>query len=806
MTSESPPPPRADAFLQNDTFRLEWEEAIRLGRRQPEAGGGGLEGGNGGDNIGAEVSEPLRLLRLRAATSADVDTEDDKGADCPQAVNGMGRCGSKFCTSDACVVASILHSDDSADGGLSADADVLDSSEDESASAASASPAVAAAASDSSDFRKFCLGVQSAAMEGHEQRSFAYVYADTVMPHALKKRKWMYGGADYYDSCKDVPGGPRSLDEICNVGKVFLDDLFGPRIPGGLRRHHRTLALLERGLVTHHDYAGRQGFEVALKLVSVDLAFNGLSVPWLCYWRTSETCRRSRLSLENGTLQPEHSFAALEDIHMRPEDIEYCNVRRPSDIADRWAWIEYIENHQKYMDTNAADIFCSGQRSSKCQRHPGKQCPVRWEDSRPLPERALTLGCGGPHCLPWTRGGSRLGVAHPAQEQYNIFIAEHSSGKFDLSLVEEAEDMPPEHYTVRMRPRYKCVYATFGPEDLGLPYCRKRFMGAGLNLDSLIWVGPNTEDITAHFLMYFKKMAMLDASVYVGLDKAGTEECHRQYAKRRKVEGAVGAGGVGSLAEILPQYAQDNLEECKRLRSIGAKVGVMNGVAADISQNPCKRHRAGPFLPTLQKSSIPVCLADKCGPIEHMYSCSELSFAHGWPVTDAAPLRYRTALNYDLAREKLAHQTRLLGDGMSLHAVQAWCLYIFAHTIRRDTVERMVPPLTIARPQQGSPMHESEYNYIMQCRVAARADARARGKMEGSISSASSAVGPQSAQQQLFQQRRAHASASARANDDEPQQQEAEPEAEDSVGCGGDDEAKESFEFCADGERGDGDY
>jgi hypothetical protein len=66
----------------------------------------------------------------------------------------------------------------------------------------------------------------------------------------------------------------------------------------------------------------------------------------------------------------------------------------------------------------------------------------------------------------------------------------------------------------------------------------------------------------------------------------------------------------------------------------------------------------------------------------------------------------------------------------------------------------------------------------------------------------SSAVGPQSAEQQLFQQRRAQAYASARANDDE--QQEAEPEGE--VGCGGDDEAKESFEFCADGERGDGDY
>ena len=39
-------------------------------------------------------------------------------------------------------------------------------------------------------------------------------------------------------------------------------------------------------------------------------------------------------------------------------------------------------------------------------------------------------------------------------------------------------------------------------------------------------------------------------------------------------------------------------------RKAGKKTGPLGGCSADCSQNPKKRHRAGPFVPSLQKSSM----------------------------------------------------------------------------------------------------------------------------------------------------------------------------------------------------------
>ncbi len=43
-----------------------------------------------------------------------------------------------------------------------------------------------------------------------------------------------------------------------------------------------------------------------------------------------------------------------------------------------------------------------------------------------------------------------------------------------------------------------------------------------------------------------------------------------------------------------------------------------------------------------------------------------------------------------------AEQRSLSGNGMVLPQVAAWWLYIFSHTVRRELLERMAPPMPSA--------------------------------------------------------------------------------------------------------------
>ena len=57
-------------------------------------------------------------------------------------------------------------------------------------------------------------------------------------------------------------------------------------------------------------------------------------------------------------------------------------------------------------------------------------------------------------------------------------LADHASGIYDVTFLEEAVDMPPEHYLESMRPQHKCIYAEFGLEFLCVPAQRLRFNAA----------------------------------------------------------------------------------------------------------------------------------------------------------------------------------------------------------------------------------------------------------------------------------------------------------------------------------------
>ena len=148
------------------------------------------------------------------------------------------------------------------------------------------------------------------------------------------------------------------------------------------------------------------------------------------------------------------------------------------------------------------------------------------------------------------------------------------------------------------------------------------------------------------------------------------------------------------------------------LMRAGKKTYKTNGVAADISQNPAKRHRAGPLLPAMMKSSQMIVLnSDGIEGVEppknHILTCDDLSLIHGWPTKRAAP-RYQGLLNYDLSKSDLAVQQRILGDGMSVHCVEMWYLFIFSHCARRSDLEKFDFGMPAVEPVEDDDGPETE--------------------------------------------------------------------------------------------------
>ena len=153
------------------------------------------------------------------------------------------------------------------------------------------------------------------------------------------------------------------------------------------------------------------------------------------------------------------------------------------------------------------------------------------------------MNCAGPHCTPWTRAGAQQGLQHDAMVPYYVYHAELTEGLFDINCIEESVDMPPSHYAEGMRQKHRVVWARFGPQDIGVPVMRSRFMGCALNLDTIVWLGPSRdEDVTEDFLKFFRMVSHMDASYFAGIDDtASAARSLALYADRQGSEVRAGA-------------------------------------------------------------------------------------------------------------------------------------------------------------------------------------------------------------------------------------------------------------------------
>ena len=78
---------------------------------------------------------------------------------------------------------------------------------------------------------------------------------------------------------------------------------------------------------------------------------------------------------------------------------------------------------------------------------------------------------------------------------------------------------------------------------------------------------------------------------------------------------------------------------------------------------------------------------------DHLFTNAELSFAHGWPtLKDVSLERHQELLNFNIGDLKSTTQASLLGEGMSLTAVEAWVLFTFSHAGWKSDVASIFTP------------------------------------------------------------------------------------------------------------------
>ena len=88
---------------------------------------------------------------------------------------------------------------------------------------------------------------------------------------------------------------------------------------------------------------------------------------------------------------------------------------------------------------------------------------------------------------------------------------------------------------------------------------------------------------------------------------------------------------------------------------------------------------------------LQVCEPDRSKNGPYIFTPAEIDCANGWPVIPGAPTAYVDSVP-SVFKQLSYHQRALLaGNGMHLHTLAAWLMYVHAHCIRRSSLALWSP-------------------------------------------------------------------------------------------------------------------
>ncbi len=121
-----------------------------------------------------------------------------------------------------------------------------------------------------------------------------------------------------------------------------------------------------------------------------------------------------------------------------------------------------------FLKTRRKQCFGPHVRSTACLRHPGKACPVVYQDPDCAKEgsRPLKVGIAGLPCQPFSRYGSHEPRSHMALEAVILGLEDLSHSGFDVWFFENSDVFPVELLEPHVPPNFILLYQVFGPQDI----------------------------------------------------------------------------------------------------------------------------------------------------------------------------------------------------------------------------------------------------------------------------------------------------------------------------------------------------
>ena len=555
-------------------------------------------------------------------------------------------------------------------------------------------------------------------------------------PRKRPRHLQVVGGTEaYHNLTRGLPPGPASIAELADWPQYLFEKRFGRTDSGSISdeqavRRQRVESLFENGCISNSEFSGRLGAEVMMNMMVKCWVNNGLQldedsfVHWRCCDNNSGIQKMYKQAANfqtqphyNGAKVPLHAFKGLVErlgeeeraiiASLRPATFKKGGkVRLHPNVTQEQAKRDH-ENLDFYLESSRHKIFNPNRTSSTCVLHPGKECPISFQQPADVPsaQRPIMAVIGGPMCLPYTSFGKNvLGLAHPSTESLLVYTNDVAVGTYDLATLENSANMPVAIFQSKVEKHnvMKVVSCTFGPEDGGSGANRTRLMATALKNESILWVGPDTPDgIQEDFMQFFQARAVIEADIFVGLDsRENVEKTRREYANSQGVYGDI--SNVDFDAFLSPSYGAIYKQFANMQADGSARIGTAGGFVADFTQDPAQGYlRCGPWMPTLACSSQVACFS-KGSPgtnyKEHIFTHKELDLSQGWPtIAIDGAADYCQCIPINLEALSTPMQRRLRGNSMHLYALGAWFQYVASNCIRRDRFYRLAPPLLFLR-------------------------------------------------------------------------------------------------------------
>ena len=317
-----------------------------------------------------------------------------------------------------------------------------------------------------------------------------------------------------------------------------------------------------------------------------------------------------------------------------------------------------------------------------------------WSQKRVVPvaedgtaERPLMMNLAGLTCVDFTSLGKQKRRAGTSDRYHSTWCEERrqlaKQNLEDIFFNECAERYPAE---VMQREKFADTHHTvivrFGPHEMGFPIRRRRTFTAGLNKETLVWIGPTEPcDVQREFDELFTRTVELTGDAFFVADQDDVLAWALNRSAKRKATLPTGwrsADMSTYFHSLVPPSGVLRRAVCDHRReSEGSLTGAF---LCDIEQNSHMGTVPGPVVPSLnthsdiwsyesQRFATPVDYLAMQGVDSHVKISGRRAVS---PLTNV------------FKRVEEADVRLLVGNGIHIPVFAAWFAYVMGNTIRRE--------------------------------------------------------------------------------------------------------------------------